>query len=749
MRKIITKIICFSAAAAISLGLFLVSACSGYHKSKPLDYVSTTDKAVSNGGFAVEKGGYIYFINGKEANTADNTFGSVVKGAIMRISKTDFEARKYSSVQTVVPNIAYSGNNDAGIYVYGDYVYYSTPSTDKNSDGETLNSNLDFKSTKLDGTGTMKSYYVQLTDATAQYRYVEVDGTVYLMYVAKEEDYFNNGSKYTNIHSVNTKTGENTLLAYNVDADSVVFDKTDVTNPRVFYTMKVTDFMLNSTSKYNQVYTVTADAKRTYDTGAIDYSEYFKEVYKTSEDGYDPAKDPKYVNCGTLVLDGIGEADEKTVFNNPDADKAVGRASTYAVTRYQDGVLMYTRAVSGFSTSMYSVKVDEELLASSWDTVTSANGRSVVLVDASNAGDYTYLFDDDKNLTNVIYADDNGFVKAGVNADGEIIISPDNANTYYIIKGDKKPTLLFTEANYIYYSVTDGNGYNINKIAFDGDADDYDANKLPVEADTEFDSVKILDIDCASDWYKPEMFGGQLLFPTQTENMTSYVYIMACDLRSGDGNVMTNAEIKELNEVQENVKEAIKKVDTKVYENLQKALQYAYFTGDGEYIHELAQAFVDVMGYGEYYYWSKESLELYDEFVAAKEDGDWYFAPPKEVNGEKVAANRRDYYYSVLGQMNEADAEAYGNHLKTTYLQAYPESEKTWFQSLSTGAKVGFIIGVCAGGLIVIAAAVVVSLVIVRKRKEKLPEYTKKRIKVDTTDDKNINVYEDENSENE
>ena len=99
--------------------------------------------------------------------------------------------------------------------------------------------------------------------------------------------------------------------------------------------------------------------------------------------------------------------------------------------------------------------------------------------------------------------------------------------------------------------------------------------------------------------------------------------------------------------------------------------------------------------------------------------------------------------------MNEADAEAYGNHLKTTYLQAYPESEKTWFQSLSTGAKVGFIIGVCAGGLIVIAAAVVVSLVIVRKRKEKLPEYTKKRIKVDTTDDKNINVYEEENSENE
>ena len=46
--------------------------------------------------------------------------------------------------------------------------------------------------------------------------------------------------------------------------------------------------------------------------------------------------------------------------------------------------------------------------------------------------------------------------------------------------------------------------------------------------------------------------------------------------------------------------------------------------------------------------------------------------------------------------------------IKTTYLQGWPEKEGTWFENLSTGAKVGFIIGVVAGGLIVIAAAVII-----------------------------------------
>ena len=752
MRKIFTKIISFSAAAVVASGLFLVSACNNYYNSGKLDYTSSVGDARSNGGFAVEKGDYIYFINGKESNTADNTFGKPVKGSIMRISRSNFDARNYSAVDTVVPHVIYSGSYNAGIFIYGDYVYYATPSTDKNSDGEVQNSYIAFKSTKLDGTETLKTPYVQYKDNTIEYRFVEVGGTVYLLYVAAGEDYFDNGSSYTNIHSVNTKTGEDTLLAYNVGA--VTFDKSDLTNPRIFYTMKVTDFKYGTSSSYNQVYTVTADAKCEYATGAIDHTEYFEELYKDTEEGYDAEKDPKYVNCGELVLDGIGfdeiVKENITRFNHKDVDKVDQSKSSYtfSLTSYQNGTLLYTgtRATTGLNDtgSLYSINVDGELLTSSWNPVLSVNKRDYILSDASSAGSYTFLFGSDGKLSSAIIANSNGFIKAGLK-DGKIVLIPDNDVTYYITKNSGQPTVLFTDSNYIYYSLTGGNGYTVYRVSYLGSAYDYEANKLPTtDTANEYKAIRILDLDCDSSWYKPEMFHGQLLFPTQTENMTSYPYIMACDLRNSSGIAMTNDEIVALNEQYEKISEDIESYDAGDYENLQDALRYAFYTGDGEYIHELIQAYVDIMKYDETHFWSEDSLKIYDDFVTAKEGSSWHYADDKEVNGVKVGANKRDYYYTVLGKMTEADEEAYAESLKTTYLKEYPESDKTWFESLSTGAKVGFIIGVVAGGLLVIGCAAVVTLVILRKRKEKLPEYTKKRVKVDTTDDKSVNVYETE-----
>lgn len=758
MRKIFTKIICFSAATVVAFGTSILSACDGFYKSKPLAYTSSNNKAEDNGGFAVAKDDYIYFINGKESNTADNTYGSVVKGSLMRISKDNLDARNYSSVETVVPRIIHSGNSNAGIFIYGDYVYYATPSTDKNSDGAIQKSNISFASSKLDGTDSMKGSYAQYTDNTIEYRYVEVDGTVYLIYVAKDEDYFKTGTKSTNIHSVNTKTNKDTLLV--MGADSVTFDKNDLTNPRIFYTMKVTDFKYSSTVSYNQVYTVRADAERAYDTGAKDYSEYFKEVFKPSEEnkddkGYDPEKDPKYVNCGQLVLDGFGYVDSVkenyTPFNHPDAEKNLNgdkSSYTFALVSYQDGMLLYnaTRVAAGINStgSLYAVDVGGTMLAADWNAVKSYDQLSYVLADGSSATSYTYIFGENKKLKEVLRADEKGFIRSGIDNDGKIIITPDNDKTYYITKSEGQPTLLFTSGNYIYYSLTGGNGYTIHRVSYGGNADDYDANKLPItEVDNEYKSVKILNLDCSSDWYKPEIYNGQILFPTQTENMTDYVYIMACDLRSADGKMMSNSQIKQLNEQFDKIKTKIEKYTEADYPNLQKALKYVYFTNDGEYIHELAKAFVDVMKYDEYKYWSKDSLEVNDAFTLAASDGDWYFEKPKTVNGKEVSANRLEYYYSLVGQMSESDAKAYSDKLKTTYLQEYPKAQTTWFNGLSVWAKVGFIAGVSVGvgGLLVIGGAVVLVLVIIKKKKSKLPEYTKRRIKVDTKDDKTIDVY--------
>ena len=92
MHRIFKKIFCFTAAAVAAIGIFTASACGNSYKAKRLSG-NISGEISSNGGFAVEKGDYVYYVNGKQANTADNTFGTPVKGAIMRISKTALAAR--------------------------------------------------------------------------------------------------------------------------------------------------------------------------------------------------------------------------------------------------------------------------------------------------------------------------------------------------------------------------------------------------------------------------------------------------------------------------------------------------------------------------------------------------------------------------------------------------------------------------------------------------------------------------------
>ncbi len=754
MSKSFTKIICIFVAAVAALGIAVLSACGGTYKASALkgDY---SGEVSSNGGFAVEKGNYIYFINGKQANTADNTFGKPVKGAVMRISKTDFSARNYDAAETVVPHIAYSGQYNAGIYIYGDYVYYATPSTEKNSNGEIQNSYLAFKRTKLDATGTMKDYYIQLSDSATDYRYVEIDGTVYLLYVATNEKLYGESTGCTNIHSVNLTTRANTLLAYNVDG--YVFDGADATNGRIYYTMKVKNLTTDSLySNYNQIYTVTADADKPneYDFSAVK--------------DYDADKYPMYVNCGKLIFDGIGAIDsiteDVTQFNGITAEEAKEikhSPYTYALSSYDgvNGMLYYTRiskvVESEGSKALFAVK-ESDLLSETHNCVKSNPDNSACLItDSAAAGNYTYLYKDGAPES-VLIAGDAGFTKAKI-IDGKITTEKhpnENYENRFLIPCTGKPTVLFTAShdgvNYIYYSLSSDGGDSINRVGIDGVNSDYNGYK-PDETTDEFTSVNILDLDACSDWYKPEMIDGQIIFATETEAdyVDDYNYIMVCDLRK-EGKVLTNAQISDLNDLYEGITEQIDKIDAEVYENLPNALHYAFLTGDRDYLAKLIKAYTDILGYDEEKFWSVQSVEKYYAFIDAKPDGEWgdYSAAVK-VNGKDVAANKRDYYYTFLGAIPKDDNALYTEALRNKYLQSYPVKEgKEWYEPLGVNSELKgafAVVGIVLAGLIVIAAAVTVPLVIVKKRKKSEPVY-RKRYKVDTTDDKNINVYEDENS---
>ena len=755
MRKTITKIICAAAAAISVAGLALTAGCGAYTTEgvSPDTYTTVT----SNGGFAVQTDEYVYFINGYELNTADNTFGKPVKGSIMRISKTDMQNRNYAAAQTVVPVVAFSGQHEAGLYVYGDRIYYATPSTARNSTGVVQSSNLEFKSSTLDGKETMSDYYFRSTSTALDYRYVEVGETVYLLY-AQSESLYGEETAVTNIHSVNTATGEDTLLAY--DAASYSFDESDPTNPYVYYTMGVT-YRLGSANAveegYNQLYAVRADATeaKTYDFSYVE--------------DYDAESNPLYVNCGDLVYDGIGMDSYNMRYNQfnygygGDEKYAVNRTDTeYTIGRYSDGVLFFSaQSTLDSAEGLYMLensKVDSDgdgRVDESWNAITANDAITDyrLLIDGDDteynfytANGVTYaLFIDEGGLsrctfengerTDVVRLTDGGKPDALIAIREEVTATEDGEGTVNHV--------------YAYYSLTGGNGYTFWRIAIDGEADNYAPNKLPVQDVYTYSEVRILDLDAYDSWYLPEFVDNTILFASKTEGMSEYTYIMACDLTSEDGDMMSNAELNAYNEQYEAVSEKIDAYDdetnsdgTAAYEHLSSALTYAFYSGDEDYIDELVQAYIDIAGEDEEYMYSKRSVEIYHEFFSAT--GDWadYASLSRKVDGQTVYANMQKYYYSLIGKMSESDYDEMIDGLRSSYMQDYPVDDTTWWDSMGLGWQIVFCIAMCVAGLAVIGGVTVLVVWLVRRNKNKKVEGGSARAYVDITDDKNIDVYD-------
>lgn len=163
----------------------------------PKDNPSADAPVYNNGTLVVQKGDYLYYVNGKGNNTADNTYNTPIKGSIMRSKLSDngtgvalapssndlLNADISADTVTIVPKIFYSSNTKAGLYIYGDRIYYVSPSVEKDKKGNVLTSSSDVFSCKLDGTDIKSIAYV--ASNSFDYRFWQAeDGTVYFAYVA-------------------------------------------------------------------------------------------------------------------------------------------------------------------------------------------------------------------------------------------------------------------------------------------------------------------------------------------------------------------------------------------------------------------------------------------------------------------------------------------------------------------------------------------------------------------------------------
>ena len=333
MKKILLKIL-GAVLCVCMLGSMLVG-CNEtkWGGTQMIDWGNVN--AQSLGGFVAETDNYVYYLNGMAVSTKDNTFGVPVKGALMAAKKSDL-----TDTEVVVPKLFAASDYSAGIYIYGDYVYYGSPSTDKTPDGTVANSEMMFMKSKLDGTGTKVLFSVGTL--STQYRIVGAGEDVYVIYYDTASASIisrnvNTGSAITVAKTDEKIDGYESLNKYMFMKNSVTGKAVVVYTTTVYqfpeYNADLAEAMgSRPAQKYNKLYAYVAgeaegtciydgkDAKETYDLLLVDenYVYYSATDENANVDAY-----------AVTILDFIANANAQT-----ESSKVKGEIidSTYAVS---------------------------------------------------------------------------------------------------------------------------------------------------------------------------------------------------------------------------------------------------------------------------------------------------------------------------------------------------------------------------------------------------------------------------------
>ena len=743
MRK---KTILAVAAAAVLAGSLTLAACG--NNFTPLEGGPAADAAViSNGGFVVQKGDYAYFINGVETYSSDNTYGKVVKGSLQRIKLSDLDAGENKS-ETVIPSLMVASDYSAGLFIYGDRVYFATPTNVKNTSGVIENTYLDFKSAKLDGSDV--EYLFRVSSNSTKYRFVEAgaDNTVYVLY-----------AEGSTLHSYNTSTSTDTVLAEGIG--DYVMNSTDKGDPYVYYTMSVKDRIDTDspiTLGYNQVYRVCADA--TEAPYEYTFSEEFLKEYLEEHDDKMP-----YTNLGEIVLDGVGRLDEKTQFTHHVSTTSTPDTSNgykYKLLTYANDGVYFTRTTVNSTDSPgedgWLYYLPESSLDAKWNSVTGnsvsrigSNGALDVVAqpantEKANTDAIFYINEKDGAKHHYLYVANNNIYRADVRADGSGEIM-NNAMGEVVGTGNQTGTIVAydvssatliqlddTDATYKYVYYTTGN--DVCRAVYNGNGRNY--SKLPFKSEDNeaFQPVTVLNIQHVSNWYKFEVVDGRVYFAdNEAFSSKSYTYVSCVNLRGTNGKVKNNAQIQAVNDVynkimgtssKEDEKGLLAKLTTDGKTNLSTAIKYYFYTGSTELFAEnIREAEEDYGKTNVYLYTEDEQTSFYE------------FAEKGTLNDTKYGDARvRSYFVTKLGQWTEEDEKAYQDYWQNAlkrYVEPATEEEglEAWEWAL---------IGV-AIGLVVIGGVLTTVLLVRRNKKKKAKNEKPVRMRVDTTDDRTVDVY--------
>ncbi|MBQ9103641.1 MAG: hypothetical protein IJY57_00960 [Clostridia bacterium] len=290
MKKTLLKLLlCVTLLAVICFG---GCSCGG----SSWDGSKVTLKTITNevgvqGGMVAETENYVYFINGKADAEGDNTLGTPVKGALYAADKSDLTKQSI-----VVPKLFVASDYSAGVYIYGGYAYYGTPSTDKNSSGDIAKDELVFAKTKLDGTDTTVLFNAGAI--STEYRIVKgADNCVYVVYYDSEDQAIKSYNTVSGVEVVVAKTNEQakseSLKEYKFMTneginDAVVYFTTDIYSAEYNEEEAESEDYARSTYAYNKVYAykagdaISAEGAETYGVNVLNGDKAVYETYAIS-----------------------------------------------------------------------------------------------------------------------------------------------------------------------------------------------------------------------------------------------------------------------------------------------------------------------------------------------------------------------------------------------------------------------------------------------------------------------------------
>ncbi len=173
---------------------------------------------IGNGGMAMIKGDYLYFVNGyqdykeyTDVNT-DNKFGTVARSGIYRTKLVNGEVVRDENgflveAECVVPQTV--GYQYGSFVIVGNYIYYLTPHMENAwVDGEKVLKNawVDVCRINIDGTGMTKLYNTTNDSSSAlNWSVYRMDGKTYIVLVDG-----------TSLVSIDGDTGSSVVMAENV-----------------------------------------------------------------------------------------------------------------------------------------------------------------------------------------------------------------------------------------------------------------------------------------------------------------------------------------------------------------------------------------------------------------------------------------------------------------------------------------------------------------------------------------------------